>query len=110
MLAAVREAGALAAGYVILRLPHELDVMFMDWLARHEPLKAEHIMNRIRDLRGGKTYDAGFGKRMRGSGIFAELISRRFKLAKQRLAFPGSSPLRSDLFIPPSLSGQMKLF
>ncbi len=110
MLAAVREAGAVAAGYVILRLPHELDAMFMDWLARHEPLKAEHIMNRIRDLRGGKTYDASFGKRMRGSGIFAELISRRFKLARQRLAFPGSPPLRSDLFIPPVADGQLTLF
>lgn len=110
MLAAARAAGAVDAGYIILRLPHELDAMFMDWLARHEPLKAEHIMNRIRDLRGGKTNDAAFGKRMRGSGIFADLIAGRFRLACHKLGFPGSTPLRSDLFMPPSPAGQMRLF
>jgi DNA repair photolyase len=110
MLETVRDAGALDAGYVLLRLPHELDEMFMDWLAKHEPLKAEHIMNRIRDARGGKLYDATFGKRMSGTGIFAELISRRFQLAYKRLNFPGTSGLRTDLFLAPSLHGQMTLF
>jgi DNA repair photolyase len=109
ILAAVRDVGALDAGYVILRLPHELDNMFMDWLNRYDALKAQHIMNRIRDLRGGKTYDASFGKRMRGEGVFAELIAQRFKLAKQKLAFATSPALRSDLFVPPSLDGQLSL-
>jgi DNA repair photolyase len=110
LLEAVHEAGAREAGYVLLRLPHELDEMFMDWLTKHEPLKAEHIMNRIRDARGGKHYDATFGKRMRGTGIFAELIARRFQLAHKRLTFPGVSSLRTDLFIAPSLDRQMALF
>ena len=110
LLATVREAGALDAGYVVLRLPHELDEMFINWLHRHEPLKAGHIMSRIRDLRGGKNYDASFGRRMSGSGIYAELIGRRFKLAYRKLGFPASPPLRCDLFIPPSLGGQMMLF
>jgi len=109
MLEAVREAGARNAGYVILRLPHELDSMFVDWLEKNEPLKAKHIMQRVCDLRGGKTYDSTFGKRMRGEGVFAELIAQRFKLARQKLSFPGSLPLRSDLFMPPSLDGQLKL-
>lgn len=110
ILGTVRRAGALAAGYVVLRLPHELDDMFMDWLTRHAPLKADHIMNRIRDMRGGKNYEAAFGKRMRGTGLFADLIARRFRLAGRKLDFPGSPPLRSDLFIPPSLDGQLGLF
>lgn len=110
LLAKAREAGAVNAGYVMLRLPHELDSIFMDWLKRFEPLKAEHIMNRVRDLRGGKTYDATFGKRMRGEGVFADLIASRFKMAKQKLAFPGSGELRNDLFVPPSLNGQLQMF
>ena len=110
ILAEVREAGACDAGYVILRLPHELDEMFIDWLQRHQTLKAEHIMSRIRDLRGGKHYDATFGKRMSGTGIYAQLMARRFRLAHDRLGFLGSLPLRSDLFVPPTLDGQMTLF
>ena len=110
ILAEVRQAGASNAGYVMLRLPHELDEMLMDWLHKHYPLKAEHIMNRIRDLRGGKTYDAAFGKRMCGEGVFAELISKRFNLAKDKLAFSGSPTLRADLFTPPSLDGQLSMF
>ncbi|MDH5447246.1 MAG: PA0069 family radical SAM protein [Gammaproteobacteria bacterium] len=109
LLTETRKAGARNAGYVMLRLPHELDEIFMDWLSVYEPLKAEHIMNRIRDLRGGKTYDSGFGKRMRGEGVFAELIAKRFKLAKQRLAFPGNQALRCDLFTPPPQNGQLNL-
>ncbi len=110
LLGAVREAGAVDAGYVLLRLPHEIDAMFVDWLGQHYPLKAEHIMQRIRDMRGGKSYDATFGKRMRGQGIFAEMIRKRFKLAKQKLAFPGAPALRDDLFIKPDLAGQLALW
>lgn len=110
LLDSARKHGAVAAGYVLLRLPHELDDMFVDWLGKHEPLKADHIMNRIHDLRGGKNYDATFGTRMRGTGIFADLIAKRFELAYRRLNFPGSPVLRSDLFVPPVPDGQMTLF
>ena len=110
LLVAAREAGAVAAGYVVLRLPHELDQLFWDWLQTHTPTKAEHVMRRIRDLRGGKNYDAAFGTRMRGSGVFADLVSRRFTLAYRKLAFPGGAALRSDLFIKPRLDGQLDLF
>lgn len=110
ILETVRGYGAINANYVVLRLPHELDEMFIDWLDKNYPLKAEHIMNRVRDLRGGKNYDATFGKRMRGSGVFADLLAKRFKTAHRKLDFPGSPGLRNDLFIPPDLNGQMRLF
>jgi DNA repair photolyase len=110
LLSAARAAGAVDAGYVVLRLPYELDEMFVDWLQKFAPTKAEHVMSRIRDLRGGKNYEAEFGKRMRGTGIFSDLVARRFKMTYRRLAFPGGPSLRSDLFVRPNLSGQMDLF
>lgn len=78
-------AGAQGAGYVFLRLPLELTDLFQQWLQQHYPLKAAHVMSLIKQSRGGKTYVAEFGKRMRGEGVFADLLSHRFKLASQRL-------------------------
>lgn len=111
ILAAAREAGAGWAGYVLLRLPHELKELFRDWLDEHEPLKAEHIMNRIRDCRGGQEYQAEFGKRMRGAGVFAELIKKRYRLAMKKLDFPGLPELNTDSFRQPAeTKPQMSLF
>lgn len=98
ILSAARKAGACAAGYVLLRLPHELTGLFTAWLEAHVPLKAGHVLNRIRDCRGGKHYDATFGKRMTGEGVFAELISKRYHLAMRKLGFPGVSELDTSLF------------
>jgi DNA repair photolyase len=77
ILAQAREAGAASAAYVLLRLPHEVKDLFREWLEEHEPTKAGHVMQRIRDSRGGKDYDAEFGARMRGTGIFADLLAQR---------------------------------
>ncbi len=111
ILQSARDAGALQAGYVLLRLPHEVKDLFREWLAAHAPDAAEHIMNRMREMRGGKDYDAEFGKRMRGSGVYAKFINDRFHLAYQRLNFPGMPEVRTDLFRPPILPGaQMSLF
>ncbi len=111
ILAAVREAGALDAGYVLLRLPHEVKGLFKDWLAAHVPLKAERVMNRIRDCRGGKEYDSRFGTRMRGEGEYADLISRRFSLARKKLGFPGvESSLDCSQFKVPGRARQIDLF
>lgn len=111
ILAAVREAGALDAGYVLLRLPHEVKDLFQDWLVAHVPLKAERIMNRLRDCRGGKDYDSRFGSRMRGEGEYADLISRRFRLAKRKLGFPGSNvSLDCSQFKVPGRAQQLDLF
>jgi DNA repair photolyase len=102
ILEAARDAGAGAASYVLLRLPHELKALFRDWLVQRYPERAEHVMSIIRQMRGGKDYDSTFGRRMRGEGPFAQLLQRRFALAHARLGFGRLPPLRCDLFEPPS--------
>jgi DNA repair photolyase len=111
ILAQVREAGALTAGYVMIRLPHEVKDLFRDWLHHHVPDKAEHVMNRIRDLRGGRENDATFGRRMTGTGVFADIIRQRFERAVKRVAFPGMPDFECGLFLcPPDEQPQLALF
>lgn len=112
VLQAVAEAGATTAAYVLLRLPMEVDGLFQDWLQQHYPLKAERIMQRVRDSREGKSYNAEFGQRMSGSGHYADLIAQRFALAVKRHGLNDSyvEPDES-LFVPPvARHGQMSLF
>ena len=101
ILEAAHAAGARAAGYVLLRLPHELKQVWREWLELHVPDRAAHVMSLVQQMRGGKDYDSRFGTRMRGEGPFADLIAMRFAKARKRLGFPGLPPLRSDLFRPP---------
>lgn len=103
VLEAARDAGATAAGYVLLRLPHEVAPLFRDWLQTHHPQRAEHVMSTVQQLRGGKDYDARFGSRMRGEGVYADLLARRFALARKRFGYAGRRhpPLACDLFVPP---------
>jgi DNA repair photolyase len=112
ILAAAREAGAGAAGYVLLRLPHELKGIFREWLSDHYPDRAAHVMSLINQARGGKDYDSTFGVRMRGTGAYAELLRARFDLAKRRLGF-ASNEERYDLdtskFRPPARGPQLSL-
>lgn len=111
ILGQAREAGAGSAGYVLLRLPHEVKDLFREWLVEHEPTKAGHVMQRIRDSRGGKDYDAEFGTRMRGTGIFAELLAQRFAIAHQRLGFQAPPPPDCSQFRAPRLNkAQLELF
>ncbi|HET7587364.1 MAG TPA: PA0069 family radical SAM protein [Gammaproteobacteria bacterium] len=77
-------AGASTANYVLLRLPYELKALFAEWLHAHLPDRAEHVLNLIRDMRGGELNQAAFGARMRGSGRYAEMIAQRFRLAQRR--------------------------
>jgi DNA repair photolyase len=112
VLSAVADAGAVAAGYVMLRLPHEVKDLFKNWLQTHYPLKAEHVMSIVRSLRGGKMYQARFGERMTGTGEFATLIAKRFELAcnKNGLNKAGVE-LNSNHFSVPVKSGdQLNLF
>ncbi len=112
ILEAGRQAGARAAEWGLLRLPHEVDPLFRDWLEAHEPLKAKKIMALLRDSRGGKVYDADFATRMHGSGTYPELLARRFNLACKRLALgkPGRD-LDCSRFVPPAEGGeQLSLF
>jgi DNA repair photolyase len=110
ILEAAREAGAGAAGYVLLRLPHELKELFQAWLEAHFPLKAGHVMQRVRDTRAGKDYDSRFGARMRGTGEYAELIAKRFAIAHKKLGFGDFPPLDASQFRPPSITPQLELF
>jgi DNA repair photolyase len=105
------EHGALTAGYTLLRLPYELKDLFKDWLATHYPLKAEHVMSRLRGMRAGRENDPNFGSRFRGNGEFADLLSQRFYKVCDRLGLnQEEAGLEVDLFKSPSLSGQMDLF
>jgi DNA repair photolyase len=79
------EAGAVNAGYVVLRLPWEVSPLFRQWLEAHFPDRAARVMSRVRDMRGGKDYDSTFGKRMQGEGIWADLIRQRFEKTVLRL-------------------------
>jgi DNA repair photolyase len=110
ILEAAHAAGARAAGYVLLRLPHELKELFEAWLAAHEPGKAAHVMNRIRDMRGGKDYDSRFGVRMRGTGDYADLIAKRFDIAHRKFGFSDFPPLDESQFRPPRITPQLELF
>ena len=102
ILEAAAAAGATSAGYVLLRLPHEVKELFAGWLAAHAPGRAEHVLSLVRQCRGGKLYDATFGRRMRGDGPYAQLIERRVAAAKRRLGLAETRrPLRTDLFVPP---------
>ncbi len=100
-------AGAKEAGYVILRLPLEVSSIFKDWLLQHYPDRYRHVMSLVRSMRGGKDYDAEFGKRMKGAGPYAWQIGRRFELAAKRLGLNTQRlKLRTDLFVPPLKQGE----
>ena len=113
VLEAARESGATAAGYVLLRLPHEVAPLFRDWLQTHVPDRATHVMSTVQQLRGGKDYDSRFGTRLRGEGVYADLLARRFALASKRYGFEGRRHPPFDLtrFVRPRASSpQGELF
>ena len=91
VLAAAHEAGATSAGYTVLRLPWEVNPLFQQWLETHFPERAERVMNRVRDMRGGKDYDAEFGSRMHGEGLWADLFRQRFRKTVARLGLDRNS-------------------
>ncbi len=101
ILGAAREAGAASAGYVLLRLPHELKAVWREWLDLHYPDRAAHVMSLLQQLHGGRDYDSRFGHRMRGQGPFADLLAARFARAHRALGFGRLPPLRTDRFVRP---------
>ncbi|WP_051242884.1 PA0069 family radical SAM protein [Stappia stellulata] len=112
ILEASHDHGAGEAGYVLLRLPIEVSPLFRDWLLRHRPDSYQHVMNLIRSMRGGKDYDAQWGKRMRGEGPYAKQLAQRFSLACKRIGLNGRRrSLTADHFLPPQAGGvQLNLF
>lgn len=112
ILKSVAGAGAEAASWIMLRLPLEVSPLFREWLDATCPDRAARVMGHVRDMHGGKDYAADWGRRMRGSGPYAEMVAQRFKVAAKRLGLDAKQPpLRCDLFQPPARAGdQMELF
>ncbi len=106
ILTAAAQAGAQSAAYVLLRLPLEVKELFTEWLETHVPSKTKHVLSLVRQTREGRLNDPDFGSRMRGSGAYAELIGKRFRLATRRLGL--DRPRRGydlRLFRPPPRPG-----
>jgi DNA repair photolyase len=109
ILARAAEAGATRASYALLRLPHEVAPLFREWLDEHLPERASHVMSLVQQMRGGRDNDARFGTRLRGEGVFAELIARRFRIAVRRAGLDQGEGfrLREDLFRAPGGQGEL---
>lgn len=107
LLDSAKAAGASQASYILLRLPLEVSPLFREWLLKHYPDKYRHVMNLVRSMRGGKDYDAKFGRRMKGEGPYAWQIKRRFQLACKRLELKQRElNLNETLFVPPTQDQQ----
>lgn len=103
LVARAAEAGAVAVGYIPVRLPHEVAPLFRAWLQEHLPERAGKVMSTIRSIRGGRDNDPDFFSRMQGSGPWADLFRARFRIAARRHGLDGARiRLRSDLFRPPA--------
>ena len=112
ILTAGKAAGARTASWIMLRLPREVSPLWQEWLAEHYPDRVGRVMSKLREMHGGKDYDARWGHRMRGTGSYAEMVAHRFELAVKRLGLRTRAPaMRTDLFRPPVGSGaQLSLF
>jgi DNA repair photolyase len=112
ILKAARDAGAVAASTIPLRLPREVSGLWQEWLAEHYPDRVGRVMSKVRDMHGGRDYDPEWGKRMKGQGPWADLIEARFARATRGLGLDVKlPPLRTDLFCPPPRAGdQLSLF
>ncbi len=111
ILEAAAAAGATAAGYVLLRLPHDLGELFAAWLEAHYPARRRRVLELLRQCHGGRLNDPVFGSRMRGEGAYAELLGQRFAKTSRRLGLSSRSlPSRCDLFRPPRPDAQLELF
>ena len=111
VLQAARNAGATRAFYTVLRLPWEVAPIFKEWLDLHYPDRAERVMARVQEMRGGQVYDADFATRMKGHGVWADLLQQRFEKACARLGY-GARRVELDMsqFRPAGAVGQGQLF
>jgi len=102
LMEVAHDAGAQFLGYILLRLPHEVRDVFVDWLQTHFPDRAAHIMSLVRQTRGGRDYDSRYGQRHTGTGLFADLIAQRFAVKRAKLGLDKPLPgLCITLFKPP---------
>ena len=110
ILEAAAEAGATSAGYVLLRLPHEVRPLFVEWLNEHFPDRAGHVLSLVRQMRDGRLNDPRFHSRQRGAGPYAQLLKARFERACRACGLTGSIDLNTDRFRPPRpATGQLEL-
>jgi DNA repair photolyase len=111
ILGKAAEAGARSAGYVLLRLPLEIKDLFREWLEANEPGRAKHVMSLIRQMRNGKDYDSQWHTRMKGTGPYAEMIAKRFRLAVKKLGLNREYPplVLNRFERPPMLGEQLAL-
>jgi DNA repair photolyase len=112
ILEAARDAGAGSAGFVMLRLPHEIKDLVTDWLDVHAPMKKKRVLELIRGMRRGKLNDGEFGSRFRPTGGYAGMIRQRFMIAARRLGLEREGrPLDCSRFKKPARAGeQLTLF
>jgi DNA repair photolyase len=110
ILKAAAEAGATSAGFTVVRLPHGDKALFENWLTTHFPDRKEKVLNRIKAMRSGKLYDAQWGKRMRGEGIFAEQIAQMFEVARRKAGFKRDGRELSTAHFRRSGGAQLSLF
>ncbi|MFN7141141.1 MAG: radical SAM protein, partial [Limisphaerales bacterium] len=103
------EAGAVSAAYTVMRLPFAVKDLFEQWVQTHFPDRSEKVFNRIRSLRGGKLYDATWGKRMHGEGIFAEQIEKTFQVAVRKFGLNKPAPELSAASFRRPAGNQMEL-
>ena len=112
LVEAAGQAGATSAAFIPIRLPREVADLFREWLQEHFPLRAKHVENLISEMRGGQLYDSDFKTRMTGTGVFADLLRQRFKLACKRHGINARRelPFRADWFSRPEDTAQLNLF
>jgi DNA repair photolyase len=112
ILSAAREAGAQNAGYTLLKLPTTVRPVFLDWLERNYPDKADRVQSLIRSTRGGRLNDSQFGRRQVGTGNMAKIIADTFRIWSTKLGYSDDYlPLNADAFRPPTATtGQLRLF
>ena len=112
VLGRAAEAGAMAAGYVVLRLPREIKDLFREWLEAARPDRARKVMSLVRQMRQGRDYDMEWGKRMKGDGPIAELIAQRFAAARRKFGLDQIIPALdlTQFRVPPKETNQLELF
>jgi DNA repair photolyase len=111
VLEAAWEAGARRAFYTVLRLPWEVEPLFRQWLELHAPERAQRVLGRVREMRGGRSYEADFATRMKGHGVWADLLRQRFEKTCARMGYgEKATALDMSQFRPAALGGQGRLF
>lgn len=106
------QAGAQTAGYILLRLPHGVKTLFREWLEAHYPQRAKHVMSLVAQMHDGRDYDASWGTRMTGTGVYARLLADRFNQACRRAGIDNRRRIALDCsqFAPPLATGPQSAF